>query len=390
MRDQDAVSIICRNLLPALSVLPDQYANRGLRMKVGTSDKRKGKLIVDTFAKFGIGTELMRITHGATYTLFELGLDEGTKVAAVWRLADNLAMVLSVTCVRIIAPIPGKTAIGIEVPNKKREWVEFDSLTGALDAERELRIPVALGKNVRDETVVIDLASCPHLLVGGNTETGKTTFLDMLICSIMRTRAEEDVLLAIVDTKGVEFPVYNGNPHLMLPVITNTEDAFVFLDNLVKEIDRRVSLFNETGVRKIEEYNRRIHEKQDSLQKKLPYIVVLVDEFSYLMLEDGKRFEALIKRITAVARFCGIHLVISTNRCSADVISGVIKSNFPSQIAFAVTSGINSRIILDQLGAEKLLGPGDMLFSMGGWRNPIRVQGAFVDSLNEISKLSNR
>ena len=195
-------------------------------------------------------------------------------------------------------------------------------------------------------------------------------------------------MLAIIDTKGVEFPVYNGDSHFMLPVITNTKDAFGFLDDLVEEIERRISLFNETRARKIEEYNRMVSEKQDPSQKKLPYTVVLVDEFSHLMLEDGKRFEKLIKRITAVARFCGIHLVISTNRCSADVITGIIKSNFPSQIAFAVTSGINSRILLDQLGAEKLLGSGDMLFSMGGWRNPIRVQGTFVDSINEANQES--
>lgn len=357
-------------------------------MKVGISDKRKGKLIVDTFAKFRIGTELQGITHGATYTLFELGLEEGTKVAPVWGLADNLAMALSVDSVRITAPIPGKNTIGIEVPNKKRVRVEFDTLKKALDASKELRIPVALGKDVMEEPVVIDLTKCPHIFVGGNYETGKTTFLESLICSILRTKSSEEVLLAIIDTKGVEFPVYNGDSHLMRPVITNTEDAFGFLDNLVEEIERRISLFNETRARKIEEYNRLISEKEDPSQKKLPYIVVLVDEFSHLMLEDGKRFEKLIKRITSVARFCGIHLVISTNRCSADVITGVIKSNFPSQIAFAVTSGINSRIILDQLGAEKLLGAGDMLFDMGGWRNPIRVQGAFVDSLNEINHKS--
>jgi len=359
-----------------------------LGMKVGISDKRKGKLIVDTFAKFRIGTELQGITHGATYTLFELGLDEGTKVAPVWGLTDNLAMALSVELVRITAPIPGKNAIGIEVPNKKRVRVEFDSLIDALDASRELRIPVALGKDVREESVVIDLAACPHILVGGNSETGKTTFLESLICSILRTKSSEEVLLAIIDTKGVEFPVYNGDSHLVLPVITNTKDAFGFLDDLVEEIERRISLFNETRARKIEEYNRMVSEKQDPSQKKLPYIVVLVDEFSHLMLEDGKRFEKLIKRITAVARFCGIHLVISTNRCSADVITGIIKSNIPSQIAFAVTSGINSRILLDQLGAEKLLGAGDMLFSMGGWRNPIRVQGTFVDSLNKANQKS--
>lgn len=343
---------------------------------------------METFKRFKIEVSLACIHHGPAFTLFEFSVDPCTKIAPIWGLADNLAMALSVDCVRIIAPIPGKNAIGIEVPNKKRVRVDFNSLTGALDAANEARIPVALGKDVNGEPVVFDLTKCPHLLVAGNPETGKTTFLDSLICSILRTRSPEEVLLVIVDIKGVEFPVYNGDSHLLLPVITDMADAFGYLDDLVIEIDRRITLFNETGARKIEEYNRLISKRQDSSQKKLPYIVVIVDEFSYLMMEDGKRFEALIKRITAVARFCGIHLVISTNRCSADVITGVIKSNFPSQVAFAVTCGINSRIILDELGAEKLLGSGDMLFSMGGWRNRIRVQGVFVDASNEMKSRS--
>lgn len=344
-------------------------------MKARISDKRKGKLIVDTFAKFRIGVELQGIAHGATYTLFELGFEEGTKVAPVWELADNLAMALSVELVRITAPILGKNAIGIEVPNKKRVRVEFDSLTDALDASRELRIPVALGKDVRDESVVIDLAACPHILVGGNSETGKTTFLESLICSILRTKSSEEVLLAIIDTKGVEFPVYNGDSLLMLPVITNTKDAFGFLDDLVEEIEHRISLFNETRARKIEEYNRMVPEKQDPSQKKLPYIMVLVDEFSHLLVEDGKRFEKLIKRITAVARFCGIHLVMTTNIVSSDTITSTIKSNIPTTIALAVSNQIQSRIAIDHDGAEKLLGEGDMLYYRTDLQQPIRIRG---------------
>ena len=337
-----------------------------------SADSRSGEIIVDMFLKFGIEARLENQYNGPAFTLFELSVDPCTRIAPVWGLADNLAMALSVDNVRIVAPIPGKNAVGIEVPNKKRTLVDFDSLTDALDAANEYGIPVALGKDVRGEHVVIDLTKCAHILVGGGPETGKTTLLEAIIRSIQRTRSPEEAMLAIVDTKGVEFPVHNGDPHMMLPVITKTEDAFRFFDDLVSEVERRISLFNETGVRKIDEYNRL------NSQKKLPYIVVIVDEFSSLMMEDGKRFETLIKRITAVARFLGIHLVISTNRCSSDVITGVIKSNFPTQIAFAVNSGLNSRIIMDQLGAEKLLGSGDMLFCLGG-KNPVRVQGAVVD-----------
>ena len=355
-------------------------------------DKSKEKLIVDTFAKLGIKVEVLGITCGVTYSLFELEISEGTRVAHVWALADDLAIALSVNDVRIV-PISGKNAVGLEVPNRERTWVDFDSFIDALDASKGLRIPVALGKDVSGKPIIIDLASCAHLLVAGNPGTGKTMFYNSLICSILRTKSAEEVSFAIVGTKGVEFPVYNGNPrsprnsHLLLPVIKKVSDAFDFLDNLLLEINRRIKLFNEAGARNIEDYNCLASEGlsvgQDLGQRKLPYIVVLVDEFSHLMMEDGKRFETLIKQITDTAKFCGIHLVISTNRCSSDIITGVIKSSFPSQIAFAVSSSLNSMIILDQPGAEKLLGSGDMLFCMRQ-RGLIRVQGAMVDVSKEL------
>ena len=276
--------------------------------------------------------------------------------------------------------LSGENSIGIEVPDKKREWVDFAFLTNALDDANDLKIPVLLGRDVSGEPVVIDLSKCGHLLVAGNPETGKTNFLDSLICSIRRTKTAEDVVLALIDTKGVEFPVYNGDSHLMLPVITKVNDAFSFLEGIVSEIEHRVSLFNDAKVRSIEGYNRLVPKSQGASCKKLPYIVTAVDEFSHLMLEDGKRFETLIKRITASAKYCGIHLVISTDRCSAGVITGTIKTCFLSQIAFAVSGGINSRIIMDQIGAEDLLGAGDMLCSFVGMNNPIRIQGALVDA----------
>ena len=273
-----------------------------------------------------------------------------------------------------------ENSIGIEVPNRERVCVDFDSLKDALDDAIELKIPVLLGRDVSGEPVVIDLSKCGHLLVAGNPETGKTNFLDSLICSILRTKTADDVLLALIDTKGVEFPVYNGDSHLMLPVITKVNNAFCFLEEIVSEIEHRVSSFNDVKVRGIEAYNRLVSERQGVSCKKLPYIVIVVDEFSHLMMEDGKRFEALIKHITASAKYCGIHLVISTDRCSAGVITGTIKTSFLSQIAFAVSGGINSRIIMDKIGAEDLLGAGDMLCSFVGMNNPIRIQGALVDA----------
>ena len=339
--------------------------------------------IVGIFGKFGIKTELLGITHGVTYTLFELGLDEGIKVAKVWKYEDELAAALSVESFRIV-PIPGRNAVGIEVPNRERTRVDFDSLTGALETSIELRIPVALGKDVNGKPIILDLASCANILVAGNPETGKTMLFDSFICSILRTRLPEETSLAIIDTKGVEFPVYNGDSHLLSPVITKVSGAFDFLENLIPEIERRIKLFNEARVRSIEDYNCRISERPDSLQKKLPYIVVFVDEFFHLMLEDGKRFETLINQITATARFCGIHLVISTSRCSTSVITAEIKNDFPSRIAFAVSGSLGSRIILDQVGAEKLLGAGDLFFCMNGWGKPIRVQAPFVDVTKEL------
>ena len=260
------------------------------------------------------------------------------------------------------------------------EQVSFDSMLEELNSSKDFSIPVALGRTFDGVIAVIDLKKCPNLLISGNQETGKTILLDSIICSIMKTRAPEDVMLALIDLKGVEFPVYNGIPHLMTPVITRPAEAIRFFDDLVLEVERRISLFNEARARKIEEYNQMIETRKNPGEK-LQYIVVIVDEFSPLILEYGKRFEALIKRITSVARFCGIHLVLSTNRSSADVITGVIKSNLPSQIAFAVSCGINSRIILDQLGAENLLERGEMLCKIAGSRQVIKVQGAYIEDI---------
>ena len=339
--------------------------------------------IVDILAKFGIKTEVLGITHGVTYTLFELEFDEGIKVARVWKYEDELAAALSVESLRIV-PIPGRNAVGIEVPNRERTRVDFESFTDALESSKEVRIPVVLGKDVNGRPVILDLASCANILVAGNPGTGKTMLFDSFICSILRTRLPEETSLAIIDTKGVEFSIYNGDSHLLSPVITEVSGAFDFLENLIPEIERRIKLFNEAGVRSIEDYNCRISESPDSSQKKLPYIVVLVDEFSHLMMENGKRFETLINRITATARFCGIHLVVSTSRCSTSVITAEIKNDFPSRIAFAVSNCLGSRIILDQVGAEKLLGAGDLLFCMNVWKNHIRVQAPLVDVTKEL------
>ena len=344
--------------------------------------ERDGQVIAGVFGKSGIDVSLNGFNRGAAFTLFEFSIGPEAKASRVWKLKDRIAAALSVENVRLIVPIPGKEAIGVEVPNKRRRTVPFASFNTALK-KSSFNVPIVLGEDVFGNREIVDLATCPHLLIAGQQGSGKTAFLDSLICSILKTKSPDEVKLALIDLKGVEFPVYNGIPHLMAPVITDPSEALYLLDKLVEEIEWRIYLFGKAGARKINEYNQKVVNGEVSGEK-LPYIVTVVDEYSSLMLEHGKRFDLLIKRITAVARFCGIHLVLSTNRCSADVITGVIKSNLPSQIAFAVPGGINSRIIIDQIGAEDLLGKGDMLFRLGESRQPVRLQGALVKDVRKI------
>ena len=344
-----------------------------------SEDEERGRLIVDAFSHLGIESEIKAIHHGPTFSLYEISLDGRKKVSSVLSLADNLAMVLEVEDVRILAPILGKNAIGVEVPNKKRATVRFGSMIDAIASEEGMNLPIALGKDVDGKPVVIDLTRCPHLLIGGKEGSGKTVCLDSLICSILCTKTAEEVRFLLVDTKMVELSVYNGIPHLLTPVITDEGKAVKALFYVVKEMERRIGLLSETGARKIEEYNNKSGDK-------LPYLIVIIDDLEELMLSSGKEVEYLIKRITAIARFCGIHLVLSTRRVSADVITGVVKSNIPTQIAFAVPNAINSRILIDQTGAEKLQGRGDMLYNNPMYRHPSRIQGAYIDDF-EIEKI---
>ena len=337
-----------------------------------------GQIIVETFKQFRIETSLVDIQHGPTFTLYELTLAKGIKVSAVLNLSENIAMELSVEDVRILAPIPGKPAIGVEVPNKKRDTIGFDVMMPALKA-KYFKIPMVLGKTITGDSIVIDVAKTPHLLVAGTTGSGKSVCINGLICSVLYTKTPKDVRMILVDPKMVELSLYNGIPHLLTPVITDAKKALKAMNFVVEEMERRMSLFSSIGAKKIEEYNEKIVEKKMA-RVKLPYIMVIIDEFADLMLAVGKELETSIKRITAVARFCGIHLILATQRPSADVITGVIKSNIPTQIAFAVSNSMNSRIIIDQVGAEKLLGRGDMLYNNPESRQPVRIQGAFIDS----------
>lgn len=366
--------------LPLYSLFPLDSAEPVMDF---SSDEEICRLMVNIFNGAGIKCEVREIHHGSSVSLFELSIDTKKKVSSILAVSDKLAMALSVEDVRMLVPIPGKNTIGVEVPNKKRTIVGFGSMVDSLESENEMKIPIALGKDVYGQPVLMDLTRCPHLLVGGMNWEEKTTFLDSLICSILCTKTPDDVRLILVDTKVVELSVYNGVPHLLSPVITDVERAFKALEFVAKGLERRIELLTTTGSRKIEEYNAKVAENPDA--EKLPYIVVVIDDYADLILSAGKEFETLIKMITAVARFCGIHLVLSTKMVSADVVTGVFKSNFPTQIAFAVPNAINSRILIDQTGAEKLLGFGDMLYKNPMCRQPFRIQCATIDS--EVEKI---
>lgn len=368
---------------PSESLLK-HYPSSG-QVSTDMANDHDGKIIVETLAQFRVPTELVGIQHGPTFTMYELSLGKGIRVNTVQTLSDNLAMDLAVQSVRILAPIPGKSAVGIEVPNKKRDTIGFDVMMPALKS-KELKVPMVLGKTITGDSVVIDLAGAPHLLIAGTTGSGKSVCVNSLICSILYTKTPKQVRMILVDPKMVELTVYNDIPHLLTPVITEPKKAIKAMAFIVEEMERRMSMFSQLGARKIEDYNEKILQK-GFLRAQLPYIVVVIDEFADLMTVVGKELEAYIKRITAVARFTGIHLVLATQRPSADVITGIIKSNMPTQIAFAVSNQVNSRIILDSIGAEKLLGRGDMLYASASNRVPQRIQGAYIDSeIEEIVK----
>ena len=337
-----------------------------------------GQIIINTLRDFRIESTLVDIQHGPAFTLYEISLQKGIKVTSVSGCAENLAMELSVDAVRILAPIPGKPLVGIEVPNKKREIIGFDVMMPALK-EKSYKIPMVLGKTITGESIVIDVAKTPHLLVAGTTGSGKSVCVNGLICSVLFTKTPKDVRMILVDPKEVEFSVYNGIPHLLTPVITDPKKAIKAMNYVVEEMNRRKMLLRSIGAKNIEDYNQKIVDKKLA-RVKLPYIMVIVDEFADIMLSVGKELETSIKKITAVARFSGIHLILATQRPSADVITGIIKSNIPTQIAFAVSNSTNSRIILDANGAENLLGRGDMLYKDQSLRNPKRIQGAYLDS----------
>ena len=352
---------------------------------VDDKTRRSAEVLRETLAEFGIEAEVTGIRKGPVITMFEILPAPGVRLSKIANLSDNIALRLAASSVRIVAPIPGKHAVGIEVPNERRsivslrEIVESEVFVGA-----KAEVPVALGKDIAGEVQFIDLTQTPHLLIAGSTGSGKSVCVNSIILSILFRRSPEEVRLLLIDPKIVELKLYNDVPHLLTPVITEPKRAFQALQYCICEMERRYAMLDRLGVRDIRSYNRKVKEKA-LVQERLPYIVVIIDEFADLMATTGKELESTLARLAAMSRAVGIHLVLATQRPSIDVITGLIKANIPSRVAFMVASKFDSRIIIDMVGAEKLLGKGDMLFASAWDPFPIRMQGAFV-SEEEVEK----
>ena len=351
------------------------------------SDTQKAAVLLkETLSEFKIEAEVTGIRKGPVITMFEILPAPGVKLSKIVALQDNIALRLAASSIRIVAPIPGKSAVGIEVPNKERAIVSFKELIETETAAyKKMAIPVVLGKDITGEAQLLDLAKTPHLLIAGSTGSGKSVCVNSMILSILYKRSPNEVKLILIDPKVVELKLYNDIPHLLTPVITEPKRAFQAMQYCLCEMERRYALLDGMGVRDITSYNRRIEERNIATEK-LPYIVVVIDEFADLMATTGKELESVVARLAAMSRAVGIHLVLATQRPSIDVITGLIKANIPTRIAFMVASKMDSRIIIDQVGAEKLLGRGDMLYASATDPFPVRIQGTFVSD-NEVENV---
>ncbi len=339
--------------------------------------RKAGEVLMQTLREFKIEAALTGVQKGPVVTMFEIMPAPGIRVQTITNLADNIALQLAASRVRIVAPIPGKQAVGIEIPNRKRSIVGFKEMLAEMDRYTDYAVPMVLGTDITGEKQIIDLVKTPHLLIAGATGSGKSVCVNSLICSILFRRSPKEVRIIMVDPKIVELKLYNHIPHLLTPVITEPKKALKALQYCILEMERRYSLLDSLNVRDLPSYNRKAAAMQYA-RERLPNIVVIIDEFADLMTTTGKELEGYLARLAAMARAVGIHLVLATQRPSTNVITGIIKANIPSRIAFMVTSNTDSRIIIDQPGAEKLLGRGDMLFSSSWDPIPSRIQGAFL------------
>lgn len=372
--------------IPSLTLL-----NKGERKTVDSTKELKETALKlqQTLLNFGVNVTVTDISKGPAVTRYELQPEVGVKVSKIVNLTDDIKLNLAATDIRIEAPIPGKAAVGIEVPNKENSAVALrDLLEGREFQEFSSKLAFAVGKDISGKTVVTDIAKMPHLLIAGATGSGKSVCINTLIMSLLYKTKPDEVKMIMIDPKVVELSVYNGIPHLMVPVVTDPKKAAAALNWGVAEMTERYKRFADLNVRDLKSYNKKVEEmvtnNGEELPEKMPQIVIIVDELADLMMVAPGDVEESICRLAQLARAAGIHLIIATQRPSVDVITGLIKANMPSRIAFSVSSGVDSRTILDMNGAEKLLGKGDMLFYPQGYTKPARVQGAFVSD-QEVS-----
>lgn len=366
--------------LPSIELLTKSVKN-------STSDssnvKNMALTLKQTLDSFGVNAEISNISIGPTVTRFEIVPDIGVKVSKIVGLSDDIKLSLAAKEIRMEAPIPGKSAIGIEVPNKDNVMVRLRDLLESNEFNNaSSKLSFCVGLNIEGKPIISDIQKMPHVLIAGATGAGKSVCINTLIMSILFKARPDEVKLLMIDPKVVELSIYNGIPHLLIPVVTDPKRASSALNWAIAEMDKRYKLFAKRGVKDIFGYNNKLEPDEE----KIPQIVIIIDELADLMMVASNEVEHAICRIAQLARACGIHLVIATQRPSVNVITGLIKANIPSRIAFAVSSGVDSRTILDTNGAEKLLGKGDMLFHPAGLPKPIRVQGAFVDE-KEISQV---
>lgn len=373
---------------------PLKLLKRGDGKSQGDSDehlRKTAKKLQDTLHNFGVNVTVTNVSCGPTVTRYELQPEMGVKVSKIVNLADDIKLNLATPDIRIEAPIPGKAAVGIEVPNKENHAVMLRELLQSQEFQTaKSKLAFAVGKDIAGKPVVTDIAKMPHLLIAGATGSGKSVCINTLIVSILYKAKPEEVKLIMIDPKVVELSVYNGIPHLLIPVVTDPKKAAGALNWAVTEMMGRYNTFAEFGVRNLQEYNRKVDDMRipegEERPERMPQIVIVVDELADLMMVAPGEVEDAICRLAQLARAAGIHLIIATQRPSVNVITGLIKANMPSRIAFSVSSGVDSRTILDMNGAEKLLGKGDMLFYPQGYQKPARLQGAFVSD-EEVSAI---
>jgi len=364
--------------LPPLTILSRPLKMKSVRVSKDISDNIK--ILEETLESFGIKARVTQVSRGPAITRYEIQPPQGVKVSRIVSLADDIALSMAAPDVRIEAPIPGKAAVGIEVPNRETSMVHLRELLEAQEFTRaSSKVTVALGKDIAGNPIVADLAKMPHLLIAGATGSGKSVCINTLIASILFKSTPDQVKFLMVDPKMVELATYNGIPHLVSPVVTDPKKAATSLRWAVREMERRYGLFAAAGVRDITRYNQLFKSGEPAAgERPLPLIVVIIDELADLMMVAPADVEDAVCRLAQMARAAGIHLLVATQRPSVDVITGLIKANIPSRISFAVSSQVDSRTILDMAGAEKLLGKGDMLFFPVGASKPVRVQGAYL------------